>query len=282
MKNPWQEFEYNSNDRQHVLKDDEEAIKALEEGIKKKWDHDKTQKEYDEYRLRLNLLPEPFVGHKDAPIYLLNLNPGYDEMNDIEMKVIKKYIIRNNKQENEKDDYPFYWLDPKLKSELKELEKNKKKGGKYKDGCEWWKEKLKWLVKAVKDKTGKDENECYKLVSKKIFCIEYFAYHSNRYDKALFKKIWKNNDDKIVVSSQKYNKYLIEEAIKKGKLFIIIRAREEFSTQIEKLEKYIGKGNVFFLNCPVGAYISEANIDNCKKNEGKNGWKKIIEKILEK
>jgi hypothetical protein len=33
----------------------------------------------DEHRIHTDVLPEPFLGRKDAPIVLLNLNPGFDE-----------------------------------------------------------------------------------------------------------------------------------------------------------------------------------------------------------
>ncbi|MBR2610551.1 hypothetical protein, partial [Desulfovibrio sp.] len=69
------------------------------------------------YELHTELPPEPFSGRLDAPIVLLNLNPGYSEddatimLGDADfqqaMKNTREFVVQ---------DYPFYHLNPGFKS----------------------------------------------------------------------------------------------------------------------------------------------------------------------
>ncbi|MCL2282565.1 MAG: hypothetical protein FWC26_04535 [Fibromonadales bacterium] len=282
--NPWKDLDYEAEKDKYVLNDksgldnlkkildDKKVVKR--EKLEKKYSGKKLEEELgklDDYDLRLKLYPEPFIGNPDAPIYLLNLNPGYDEINKTEHKENEKLIecIKENNSQKPMT-YPFYWLDPALEGTSgskywKEgrLQKTKKiaKSGKY-------------VLQTIPPRLGDllEEIDHIKL-SKKIFCVEYFPYHSKNY----------NVNKKIILPTQEYNRYLIEQAIEKTlnkatpenekKIFIIMRKKTELFKLFGDLETLQKENRVF---------ICGSNGNPCiTKNNLKDGWKRIIKKITE-
>jgi hypothetical protein len=107
-------------------------------------------------RLRLDALPEPFIGCFGAPLVLLNLNPGFEERNVEEHKQPEfQELIRNNYRQTP-CEFPFYYFNPKIQSSG---------GGKYWGGTRG---KLKKLVADC----GVEQ------VAQRVLCIEFFPYHS--------------------------------------------------------------------------------------------------------
>jgi hypothetical protein len=273
MANPWLELKLIGG--KYIAAEDHPDILDLEKDLSGK------------FKLNLNLLPEPFVGDKEAPIYLLNLNPGYDKENDEEVKdeKFKKLILANNNEKVDKS-YPFYWLNPKIadtagakywKFGIKK--KTKKKNKKGKTIYTTISPRLGKLLEEVAKRQKKHNIDSDMLVSQKIFCIEYFPYHSKNY-----------NINKTV-PSQNYSRDLIKKAMEdENRIFIIMRkAKEIFGLFQEKLNDLQKKGRVFVCNSPSNPSISEKNIiceknseanNYCKKTFGKDGWEMIIEKII--
>lgn len=174
-----------------------------------------------EFEIKTDLYPEPYIGNPLSPIILLNLNPGYSE---------KDYYFYNNqyaRQVWEKNilhqtlKYPFYLIDPKLK----EL------------GCgySWWIKKLKEPI----DTWG------IKKVANNFCCIEYFPYHSLKY-KPL----------KSILESQKYNFYLVENAIKRNAVIILMRSKKLWFNAVHEISSY---KNLHSLNSNQSVYISKNN-----------------------
>lgn len=66
-------------------------------------------------RLHLELIPEPFLGRPDAPVVLLNLNPGFSERDILshEDPVFAAAAMATLHQEVQ--SHPFYLLDPRFK-----------------------------------------------------------------------------------------------------------------------------------------------------------------------
>jgi len=186
MKNLWKNLPDKSP---YVLEEDKKFIDEF------------NAKAEDKYKIVLDLLPEPFIGNKDADIVLLNLNPGVDKK-DKELHKQINYVdaIRKNLI-HEQAEYPFYFLNP-------EFEKT--------PGYKWWKRKLNQLRKDVEPKK----------LSSKVLCVEYFPYHSKNY-KAM-KKIY----------SQEYGFYLVEQAIKRKATIIILRAEKRWREAVPELKKY--------------------------------------------
>ncbi|MDR2583672.1 MAG: hypothetical protein LBC75_09350 [Fibromonadaceae bacterium] len=102
-------------------------------------------------KLNLELFPEPFIGNPEAQVYLLNLNPGFNEADKEDMEDLKNYIFKNYRHK-----CPFYYLNDNLKET---------------NGGKWWRQRLKELIE-----------ECgIKKVANNVFCVEYFPYHSNKW-----------------------------------------------------------------------------------------------------
>ncbi|MCL2128828.1 MAG: hypothetical protein FWH35_00545 [Treponema sp.] len=223
MDNPWVNLKIDK-EGQYVLDiDRKEKIKEMK-GLR------------GVYELKLDLFPEPFTGSPEAPVYLLNLNPGFSENDKSEMPMIKDFVFRNYK--HQKMEYPFYNLDPKLKDT---------------GGSNWWRQIMGQLLKKIKDD---------KLVSQKIFCIEYFPYHSKKYRVG------------FELKSQKYSRFLIKKAIKDKKLIVIMRKENELISLLgDAIKKHIDNGMVISCKNIRRPWISKGNFCD-------NGFDKIVERIM--
>src|SRR5207245_11805556 len=100
------------------------------------------------------ILPEPFVGDKDAPVVLLSNNPGFGEGALPKRDPAFMARLRNNLAHGPAD-YPFLFLAPEF-------------GG---PGKTWWERKLKCLLKRF-------ERE---VVARSILNVVYFPYPSRRF-----------------------------------------------------------------------------------------------------
>jgi len=63
-------------------------------------------------KICLDALPEPFIGDPDAPVVLLNLNPGLDPEDPfVHTDSTRRRLIRANLA-HEEIEYRFYYFDP--------------------------------------------------------------------------------------------------------------------------------------------------------------------------
>lgn len=169
-------------------------------------------------RIHLELLPEPFLGNPNANIVLLNLNPGFNKR-DIkfhENKEFKKAALRNLWHKEEK--YPFYPLNPKFRKS---------------PVAKWWTGRLKPLCNDF----GLEK------IAKSVFCLEFFPYHSIKY-----------KHSKVILKSQEYNFHLVDKAIDRGAMIIIMRSEKNWTTHIKRLKNY------YVLSNPQGSNISLNNL----------------------
>jgi len=172
--------------------------------------------------IMLDQLPSPYVGDPKAPIVLLNLNPGYNKKeddNELFLKIVRANLIHKF------FDYSFCPLNPKLKGTS--------------SGYEWWKRVLAPLMRA----SGLNEFN----ISKKLFCVEYFPYHSIKY-----------GYNGKTLPSQKYSQQLVESALNRGAIIIIMRGKKVWYDAIPQLAKY--QKRVFILHSPQNVIISEKNL----------------------
>ena len=189
MENPWKNFVHKSP---FILEEDRGFIEHFNEQIR----------EY--YEIQVDQPPAPFVGNKNAPIVLLNLNPGYKE-DDNEFYKKEAFIkASENNLTHRSNEYPFYFLDPSL--------------GRDNSGYKWWHKKLKELISEFKEKA----------VSQNILVLEYFPYHSKRF---YFSKC-------VYSHAQEYTKFLLEKAMERNVLVIIMRSKKIWYEFVPKLEKY--------------------------------------------
>lgn len=184
------------------------------------------------YGLKLNKVPMPYMGDPiKAEIYLLGLNPGFDESDIDFCEKYEKYHL--DSLTHLIDDYPLWLLNPKFENS---------------PGFNWWYKKLRYLIEETNLKT----------VSNYFFAVEYFPYSSKKY---------KNNS--IILPSQKYTFFLVEEAIKNNKLIILLRSEKLWYNAIPKLKNY---SNKYIVNNVQNPVITQNNIN-------KDLFKKIIDEL---
>lgn len=179
------------------------------------------QRAGDDYRIVLDLLPEPFLGNPDAPIMLLSLNPGFSPA---DYRLLNNPYGRDISLRNllhEPLDYPFFLLDP---------------GISWASGAGWWRGRLGAPIRS----------SSLKAVAQKICCVEFFPYHSKKY-KPLG----------TILESQRYSFSIVEHAVERGALIIAMRSAGLWSKQVPKL---IGYDNFHACTNYQRPYVSRGNL----------------------
>ncbi len=209
MRNPWTHL---PTVPPFIFSEDEKAIEVFNDRCRD-----------PKGKILLDQLPSPYVGNPDAPIILLNLNPGYGlETGSEKACELFSSIARSNFL-HQFDDYPFYPFNPAL-AEVSQA------------GHEWWKGRVGPLMRAV--------NVGWEELSKKIFCVEYFPYHSVKYQ-------WKGE----LLPSQRYSVHLVGNALKRNPVVIVMRGERIWREAVPFLTK------IPYATCnPQKPYISEGNI----------------------
>jgi hypothetical protein len=173
------------------------------------------------YLVQDRVLPEPFVGKTTAPVVLLNLNPGFEDGN-IEEHARKEFqaLVRGNYSQ-ESAAFPLYYLDPSFE------------GG----GESWCEGKLRWLLELFGSKK----------LARSLLFVEYFPYHSRRFDHA-----------KLELPSQEYGFDLVRSAIARGAVVVVMRGRTLWTRRIPELASY---PRAFRPKSSQGAWVSPGNCE---------------------
>lgn len=179
-------------------------------------------------QIRLNVLPEPYIGNLDAKVVVLSLNPGFDE-SDATWHAQPDFAasIHANLRHTPQA-YPFYPLNPAFSQ-----------SGVY----QWWRRRLNDLI----------QDTSLSAVAKNLLCIEWFPYHSYHY-KALPKSISGG-----LLISQKYAITLVESAIVRGATIIAMRRYRDWVEHVPDLNNY---AKVHHLKSTQNGYLSSGNIHN--------------------
>jgi len=175
--NPWTAIPLSSP---YVLEGDKAAI------------DDFNMKVRDDYKVQLDILPEPFVGDPKAPIVLLGLNPGFNAVEDHLVHANPAFVecLRANLAHGP-SAYPLYALNPEVT-----------RAGE--SGRKWWGRTLGAWIKAVGPQT----------VSRGVLCVEHFPYHSRRFHHGV-----------PTLESQKYSFSLVRRAIDRSATVIMLRGK---------------------------------------------------------
>jgi len=121
-------------------------------------------------RFHLGLLPVPYVGNLNrASVFIFMLNPGFRPIDYFAQQYVEEYrlaAIRNLRQENADDEYPFIFLDPRFS---------------WHSGFEYWQSRFSDLIEAIR-KSGKLHSSSYRsalrFLSQSVCCLELIPYHS--------------------------------------------------------------------------------------------------------
>lgn len=219
MINPWTEL---PNETPYVLASDLASTEAF----------NKKCSDSPQFILQTQILPEPFVGNKESPVYVLNLNPGYDTQDDHWHSKPDFHLALRNNLAHKEAEYPFYFLDPAFQDS---------------PGSRWWNAKCKWLINEFGGP----------FISRNVFCVELFPYHSKNY-KPMPTAISKN----ALVPSSDYSAYLVKQAILDNKAIIVTRAFSAWCRQVPELAHY---KNLFRIRNPQNVTLSPGNIDEYQK-----------------
>lgn len=222
MTNPWRHL---PNQAPFVLPEDQELVARFNS------QHSGRQTE-----ILLDQLPSPYIGNPKSSVVLLNLNPGYgiESAPESSFSLYKRTARANF--EHTFSEYPFYPLDPRLASVSAA-------------GHRWWSRCLSDLIR----ESGLNAKE----FSKKIFCAEYFPYHSRKYG-------WNGG----VLPSQQYAITLVEAAVSRGALIIIIWGNRNRSAWLEAIPS-LSSASIITLHSAQNPKISRGNLD-----------KRMFEKIV--
>ena len=171
------------------------------------------------YCLQLNVLPEPFIGAKTAPVVLLNLNPGFEDRDPVDHQRKEFQALLRNNYGHCDSEFPFYSLDPRFQN----------------GGRTWWEKKLKPVL-----------NLCgRRQVSRSVLCIEFFPYHSRRF-----------RNGSLRVPSQEYGFHLARLAVDRGASIVVMRGWRLWLNEIPELARH---SPVFVLNSSQNVIVSPRN-----------------------
>ena len=214
MENPWQQF---PTEKPFLLSGDIAAIQEFNSHVGK------------DYRIQTHLLPGPFVGHPDAKVYLLNLNPGYDvgddywHQQDSFAKNIRQNLVHSL------TTCPFYYLNDEFQES---------------PGANWWRTILGPLMSEV-------GIECLR---SQLMCLELFPYHSKQ-----FKPIPERLSALGLRTAQRYSRYLVRQAITRNRSVVLMRSFSEWTTLVPELDSYVNCHRIRNRRRP---FISPGNLDD--------------------
>lgn len=179
--------------------------------------------------IHTEMCPEPFMGLPHAPVVLLGLNPGAakEEFQPPTDPILLQAYADN--LQHTITDIPFYLLNPAI-------------GG---AGYQWWTAKLRPLLQRY------DEH----FLAQHLFAVEYFPYHSHRFSHRL-----------PFVESQHYTRYLVQQAIERDAVIIVMRSYRLWIQAVPDLASY---PHIYRLKNPLNVIISP---NNCP-----GGFAKIVE-----
>lgn len=256
LQNPW--IEITPEMEVKVLEEDRKIVNSINAKYKKK-------KQCTNDLVCTIMWPEPFQGNPNAPVYLLNGNPGGDiqrEPSDDESK--KKYedykkilndslfsnLMIANLSHQSVSGYDDFLYNNKLVINNKVL-----------DGSIWWEKGTEEIRNAL---NGKNPN---------LFVVEYFPYNSK-------KSIGIDRSKRL--HSYAYSDYLIKKAMADEKLIVIMRWKTAWLNRIDGLATY---PNLLEISSDRRVFLSSGNLlpfgTTPKKNRRtpenkRDAWNKLI------
>lgn len=181
-------------------------------------------------------LPEPYSGNVNSNVICLNGNPGRKDTKLCEDEVKKEIFGRIMKDTLNHSIRDFTWLTEEMKA-IRPV------------GSGWW-ENMTKMISSEPNSTAH------------LFVLEYFPYHSTK----MF------NFPKL--PSDKYRNFLLNKAMKEGKLILIMRARKLWeSIQEDNLgENLKAYPNKIVLKNPQRVYLS-------RNNMGAENWEEFLKAL---
>ncbi|MBV9468021.1 MAG: hypothetical protein JO316_23145 [Abitibacteriaceae bacterium] len=157
-------------------------------------------------RLHLGLLPAPYRGNlNNSSVFLLLLNPGVkpcDYFAEYNEKDYRDAVIRNLRQDNEEDEYPFFSLNPAFAWHPSGL---------------YWRRKFASIIQKI-EANGLTYHQALRHVAQNISCLQYVPYHSERF--GLPSKVHKQlTSPKLIID---YVKNTLAPRARRGEAMIVV------------------------------------------------------------
>ena|SRR3990172_2650842 len=188
MNNPWLHL---PNRPPYVLR---------EERVQVEW-FNRNHNAHEALRVRTDLLPEPFLGARNAPVVLLLLNPGFHPEDPAAHALpgFRRRVLQCIHGEGA--EYPLFHLEPALPG----------------PGPRWWTRTLRRLI----DDCGRST------VARRLLCVEFFPYHTSRFGHA-----------DLRLASQQYSFSLVRQAIARSAIVILARGKRLWLGAVPELINY--------------------------------------------
>lgn len=152
-------------DVSHIASGDSKVFQSFDEYV--------ASKEFglsSDTSLHVGLLPIPFVGNLEkASIFVLMLNPGLsagDYFAEYHNSEFRNAHIRNLRQENENDEYPFIFLSPQFA---------------WHPGFGYWHKKFDDVIEKLVKQSKITYQEAMNTLAKSLVCLELLPYHSKAF-----------------------------------------------------------------------------------------------------
>jgi hypothetical protein len=227
MMNPW--LELHEDSEEYILEDDKESSERFRKG-----------RCHEDLQLRLELLPQPFIGNPTAPVIFLCANPGYSkehDAHDFSLQPLRDLLFKCIRREE--SDFPFYYLHPQVTG----------------NGSTWWRKRARRMVEDL----GCTEPESLMKLSQLICVHELLPYHSRKFGHSRIRSV-----------SLDYQKECIKEAIDNGSIIVGMRSKKYWLNEIEMLGS-LENISVFWSRNPRSAYVTPRNFGE--------GYGKIMDKL---
>jgi hypothetical protein len=184
-----------------------------------------------QFRIFDHLLPVPYLGLPEAPILLLNLNPGYSPEDESRQTTRRFQRAARKSLLHEAAGFSagFYFLDYRIEGSDVDV------GA----GGRWWRRVFGRLLIEF----GND------VVARSFFCVEYFPYRSRK-----FRPLG------VTLEPQLYGFQLVHSAMRRRAVIIIMRSQRLWCEAIPQLIRYsrlftirnVLRPSLSSRNCPEG------------------------------
>jgi hypothetical protein len=196
----------------YVLEEDRPYVKA--------W-NDTVGAERADLRLAVELLPDPFVGPRDAPLVILGLNPGFAGPELVEHRSRRfRDAVRSNLSDRRAHIH-FYLTEPFAETA----------------GGRWWRRCLRTLLK---------EGWTYEELARRVLAIEFHGYHSQNWTTL-----------PVTLPSQWYSFDLLVRAMDRGAIIVVARGRRQWEVAVPQLRRY---RRAFGTNTVRSTFMSPGNL----------------------
>lgn len=229
MNNPWENIR---DEQPYVAPGDEIAIQ--------RWNQEMREKRQEAARIHKEFLAEPYLGNPDAPVVLLNSNPGYDSEEQAHQEPDYRSLSFDNLRHSPLP-YPLFWLDPVPNGITKLLT-----GMETFEYRWWYNHVVRPLLQPYRIAEGTLRAQTVqRAIAQNVFVVNSCAYHAQ----ALLR------GDALNMPSQVYSEYLVARAMARGALVLVLRFDDYWLPILQRNPQH-PKTSVVVLTDPNAAFVS--------------------------